>query len=1077
MTISLVNRYKQMLSTIPKGSFYDSEGQVLPFRGESPYELRITTAQPNRQYGVFINDQYTTLITTNAQSVALIVTKLTKGRNDIRLVDSVDQTTTIAYITTRDYATILAAEAQVVEGIDTGVEQVLLDSHLATSSIGLIEQVFGKTVETGNNFGYDLDTYRELLGELRTAYRYWGGTTEGIARAVRGFTQISPLVYPASFGPRWILGKDILSPKNSTSSRTYYSTSALTNFNANGAGATLTFQNTNGVGTGILKRYSSGGFGVIKNLTWTPPNGVEGAQVNISAILAAQHGSATLYGADYFDPIVGFPGPYNIIASRNDVFTLDIDGHGLIDITLTTGGARTAAQIATDVNTVLAADLRYGVGYNAVADSYDAFTSGTPMIRLTTPNGASGGLIKLMPRTGADATQTLFDLPIIRGGLANDYAIGATSIILGATTDMTSWPSPTVDNPIKVVMGGTLFNPTGTPSTTTTITAAEVVTVTAVDHASKTLTLQNPLTIAHNRRELAYVQGEWPYLRTSAHNSRGVTITIGNGNLGTLPGNTTDNVVISGTGAPDGWIVTTNAGAAVTPTPYAMHSYFELDRDVSFDLNANGMVTLPVPDEILKYKGFDIDITIWGRIDDPSRAATQSTINSIDLSFDNQVSYTSAAPVVSGPAVNSEWRPRQYTRVIRVPVDATKMWVRVKLSGAGVGNFTIHKVRVTVPGIHDGLFLGDGTIPRGESKIKQGNFMYVWSNDQLSSYEDASLGLTNVTQVNPGHIDKIAPTQAWLEKFDVSEYDGSGNAINIKGVFTETDIIAGISTNLDLVLRTPPRFSHLKPHLLNDTTQTVVFNPTPAYTGTLTIASNQDITTSILTQDGVPLTKDTWQYNSSTQIELLIPPSPSSVYSFTYEALLRFESTSIDLGTTYANYIWFVDYDVWQRPEIKPTIVSITSGIQFDVSGIASLDERSIQDKSSAALIEDTGLTQRIIPSSQWNFLDASRIQIDLGVFNTQNIYSFRYMSETNHPDTDVIVKVEHKAAATGGALGAATYSEIVHNQVIDGSLRYHQMRVTLSGVRDIRDARIQSLVLKGLNAFGIGGTIPVLRP
>lgn len=1064
--INLVNRYKQLLSTVPKGSFYASDGQVLPFRGDQPYELRITTSVPNRQYGVFINDQLITLVTTDGQGIALITTQLAKGRNDIRLVDSVTQNPTLAYITTRDYATLMAAEAEVLESIDENVEQVLLDARLVTSSIGLIESVFGQTVGTGNSFGYDLDTYRELLMELRTAYRYWGGVVEGIARVVRAFTQISPLIYPVGFGPVWILGKDIISPQNDTAGRIYYTTSALTNVNAGGANVTVdSISNTVGVGTGTLKIYT----GSPKKLSWTPPNGSEGLQVNVPA-----NGAYELFGLNYFDPIIGVPGPYNIIAGRNDIFALDVDGHGIIDITLTAGGARTATQIATDINTVLAADPRYGSGYNSVADSYDLFVSGSPMIRLTTPNGNTNGYIRLMPRSDVDATQTLFNVPVIRGGLSTVYGPGTTSIVLNAATDMSSWPTPDVDDPLTVIIGGTRFHPTGTPSGATTATTAELVYVTNVNRATKTLTLALSTNISHNGDEIAYVQGEWPYLRSNVQNSRSITVNVGDFTL--LPGSpTTDSVAILGTGAPSAWIVTTNAGSPVTPTGFTKHTYFALDRDLPFDLNANGMVTMPIPDEVLKYKGFDVNVSVWGRIDDPSRAATQSTINTIGVSFDDQSTYDTASPTVAGLAVNAEWRPQEFIRTLRIPAAATKMWVRVKLTASGVGNFTIHKVRVTVPA-HGGLFLGDGTTPRLEQKIKQGSFMYCWSHDPLTAFEDSSLGLTNVTQVNPGHIDNIAPTESWLEKFDITEYDVNNNALNAVGVFTEDDWITGVATNLELVLRTPPRFSHMKPTVVSDTTQVVQFPASPSYTATLTIKSDQNMLTSVLLQDGVPLTQDQWQYNNANTIEILTTPISVSVYELQYQALIRFETTTIDLTSAYTNYVWFADFHTWLRPEIKPFLSSVNTGIQFDATGAASLSERSTQDQSAASLIEDTGLSTRVIPSSQWRFVDAKTIQIDLNVFNTNGLYEFQYEAETNFPSTDAMAKVELRSASSPGALTSATYAEVQHNQPVD-QFRYHQIRVTLSNIRDLRDARVQSLLLKGLNMFGVGGTVPLLRP
>jgi len=346
----------------------------------------------------------------------------------------------------------------------------------------------------------------------------------------------------------------------------------------------------------------------------------------------------------------------------------------------------------------------------------------------------------------------------------------------------------------------------------------------------------------------------------------------------------------------------------------------------------------------------------------------------------------------------------------------------------------------------------------------------------LSAFEDSSLGLTNVTQVNPGHIDNIAPTEAWLEKFDVTEYDIDDNAINAKGMFTENDWITGTSTNVELVLRTPPRFSHLVPSIVSATTQTIQFSPTPAFVATLNIKSDQDLLTSVLLQDGVPLTQDEWQYNDNETIELLSTPVGTSVYTFMYQALIRFESSTIDLTAAYTDYIWFADFHVWLRPEIQATMAQISSGLQFDATGVAQLEERSTQDITTSTLVEDAGLSRRIIPASQWSFVDAKSIQIDLSIFNPSGLYNFNYTSELNFPRVDAQAKVEIRSATSPGGLTSAIYQEIQHSQVLD-QFRYHQMRVTLSNIRDLRDARVQSLLLKGLNMFGIGGTVPILRP
>jgi hypothetical protein len=43
------------------------------------------------------------------------------------------------------------------------------------------------------------------------------------------------------------------------------------------------------------------------------------------------------------------------------------------------------------------------------------------------------------------------------------------------------------------------------------------------------------------------------------------------------------------------------------------------------------------------------------------------------------------------------------------------------------------------------------------------------------------------------------------------------------------------------------------------------------------------------------------------------------------------------------------------------------------------------------------------------------------------------------------------------------------------GNERYHQMRMTISGIRDVRDFKIRSMVLKGLHLYGAGASVPGL--
>ena len=1084
--IQLVNRYKQLLASIPKGSFYASDGQVVPLRS-SPYDLRIATSFINRQLGLFINQQFMGVITTDASGMAIIVTPLQKGRNDIQLIDATTQQSMSTYITTRDYATWMASEAQAIESIDQGVEQVLLDARLATSSISLIETVFGQTVATGNSFGYDLDTYRGLLQELRTAYRYFGASDEGISRAVRAFTQISPLIYPRAFGPRWILGKDLISPKEDTADITYYTTSPLTNINAGGQAISIVgFGSDVGTGTGTLF-YTLPLHPHFAHLSWQPPNNAGG-----NSQIITSNGLVTLYGSDYFDPIISLPETYVITAGRNDQMSIEVDNKGIVQFTLPTGGAVTAASVVSAINTALIADIRYGVGYGSVASVYNAF-GGTNCIALTTPNDFDGGSVTLHTSPGADGVQTIFDIPTKRGGFGTPLFSG-TVIQCTSNTDMTRFPSTaSTTNPFNILIGVAQYNPAApaSPSSPATVGTSELAQVIGVNVGLKQLTLSSALINSHNG-DLITVDSELAYKRNNVQNARSIIINVLDHTL--LPGSSTsDNITIQGSGAPDTWVITTDSGANLAPTlpllvgpgspglpestlPFEQHIYFSTDRDIPFDVNGGGMLSIPVPNEVLQFKGFPLNVSIWGRVDDPTRASPQTDIDKIGLSFDNQFSYTYFTPTQKGVNVNTTWQPKEYLVSTFVPSNATKMWIQMRTTQATNGNFTVHKVRATVLG-HDGLFLGNGTIPRNEAKIKQGAFIYVWSPNQLTANEALSLGTTTETNVEPGHIDTIAPAQAWLDKFDVSTYDGGGNPTNIFGAFTDGDFLSSTQVNLDMVLGTPPRFTYLAPNVVSQQVDTLTWSSTSPFIANLSVTCDQDVTKAYLLEDGIPVTQDNWKFTGPTSIQLLYTPSGTSVYTFTYNALIQFESKTIDVGASFANFLWFADYHVFLRPEIIPDLTSTSTGLQFDATGRAILSERSNGDQTTATLIENTGLQTRIISPNQWSFIDNQTIQISLVVFNPGSLYQLNYVAEANHPSVAAEVLVEMKSATTSGGLATATYSPVTQNQAVGNVNEFYKFRVTLNNIRDIRDAKIESVLVKGLNLFGVGGTVPVLRP
>ena len=78
-------------------------------------------------------------------------------------------------------------------------------------------------------------------------------------------------------------------------------------------------------------------------------------------------------------------------------------------------------------------------------------------------------------------------------------------------------------------------------------------------------------------------------------------------------------------------------------------------------------------------------------------------------------------------------------------------------------------------------------------------------------------------------------------------------------------------------------------------------------------------------------------------------------------------------------------------------------------------------------------------------------------------------------------IKFEHRSADTAANCLLAPWVEIDRNEAVSGLLptgfvnQCHQMRLTLGGVRDLRDFRVRSVVIKGLRLRGATPYVPGL--
>ena len=199
------NRYEQLIDAIPRGSFWDAGGEVLPLRS-SPYEFRLQTTSPLTTYGVFVNGVFRSLVTSDADGVAVVREVLDQGEQDILLLDQTTGIGVRAFATTRLYALWMAAHAQVIEAdLDAKNADIRRSYSLETAVAPFLSEVFGRIVNQPNDIGYLADTYRRTLGELRQAYRLWAPRPAGIRQAVHAFTSVNPVRLPYVWQPTWFL--------------------------------------------------------------------------------------------------------------------------------------------------------------------------------------------------------------------------------------------------------------------------------------------------------------------------------------------------------------------------------------------------------------------------------------------------------------------------------------------------------------------------------------------------------------------------------------------------------------------------------------------------------------------------------------------------------------------------------------------------------------------------------------------------------------------------------------------------------------------------------------------------------
>lgn len=749
-----VSRYTDLISYIPSGSRYENLGTVIPYRFGST-EIRLETSTANTKYGLYVNDKYKGTYFSDSQGNVVFSAVLDRGDVEFKLVNLATGAKQVTWVTVREYALWLAAYAEVLESLDADTDRVYNSLFVNQVEADDAEDRFGTEIDTYRDTGISLPDYRRQLHELRLGYRNWGSRYRGLEHAVADFTQVPPFGYQRrKWGPNWVLDQSMV--KNHRFEDRGHT---LTYGGAGVSGVTLISAEPDVVqsaGTHVLDYIAASPDNLLR---WSP-GGVAGPSV------VANDGMLFLPGPASTVPAfaLGLLGAYSIVAGTNDHVYLDIDNKGSIDIQLTTGlPTPTAAQVATDVNTALVADIRYGAGYATAASSYDskilieAQNDGDVLVE----HGVKNAALNLF----GDINGALVFSKDLGAGIyprkitTLTTALGAASIV----TDTSVSPATVAWRGPGAGLGATV-NIDGDAEYTVTDTLGNVLVVYIVE---------DELTVAGAPVTTGFTVG-YRYEREPVEQTQGLWVLVDAANL---PGGSTndtvtleDDATLGAPETPDNWFITLPASlAAVTtsltysdvtnsrlnPTDPASAYSWNVAATGSSNITVQSSVHLtPMPRPgprgssfpqrspglLYDYEGYTVRFGIWAR-----NNGLGTTTATVGFSFDGGSTWdNSAAQIIVQDSGGSKYEPKTYIyHETIIPAGVTDNEVLVNVAFTSVAANTdvdIDSPRVDVKYISS-AYLGNATVARSRHRQYFGELLWIWSPDELSLTEKEYIGL------------------------------------------------------------------------------------------------------------------------------------------------------------------------------------------------------------------------------------------------------------------------------------------------------------------------------------------------
>lgn len=952
-----INRYANLLTVIPQGSWYASNGILVPLR-DSPYEIQFTTDTPLQKYSLFNNGTFLGVVTTDAVGNVVVSVLCAAGENRIYLLNQANETTVQILLTCRNSARELAASAEVLEIIDDAITTIRLDASLATCLSTDLEAIWGNRTSMPA-LAYGEAVYRKILTELHLAQRLFAGKQLGPATGVAAITQIPPLDYFRLFdGKRWILGQTFLE-NDRFQIRSHARTPDVPLFSGVTA---LTFSAAASPGAAQLA-WNPG----LQQITYTDP--VFGAITR--TIVPGLSGAYEFRGNPVAAIKIGRNEPYNIAAGINDVLTINVDGQGFISITLPPG-PQTALALAVVINAALVADPRYGGAYAAFAGTFGVG------IRLRLTSSFTGD-------------------------------IGRIAFV----------PAPTVGQAALTIFANLTLP--------TTVRGFDVLLATA------TLDLPN------------------------------------------LPGaGTIQNFTVHQAPHPDAWFPSIPTSYAIPRRAYTLESPTSLEALVSLGVGGGHLLKAVLPEADL-YKGFPFRLVAYLRTNNAGVSAI------LGVTFDG-VSFVEAAPVPIPQATDPLEDFILVDESFIYDPNATEFTIRVRFTGPVLGGVEVSRVYVDQPNV-SAAFLASATIPRSRHRSFFGHLLWAWSPEILDVAESAQIGLGTPPVTPVGQIDKLSSAHCQYDRFNVTEYNiVTSEPINLKGVCIEAEWASVALTNLSIVPLVPTRFTYVAPVIAGVViTDPLAFPTLPLFIAGLPYPSDMDLGTSVLFADDVPVPQDEWAYVDENQILVLTPSFLSgATYRLHYRAVYRATSAPVDLGLTWADYVWFADAYIPSRytADVKEIDEQRTLFIDFSTY-TATFDRPVNTDLNSVRIIRSDGVEDYELPQDAYNFVSRYVISFDGAYIKPGALYTIQYREIGMTNTRRIAYRLEVRTAPDTATLAATPWREVERNQAVkthDG-YRFAQIRVTVTGVDTLTDFSLSSMVFKGLHEFGPNARIPGLSP